>query len=153
MGQYWLPVNLDKKEYIHAHGLGDGLKLCEFGYSAGGVMTALAMLLSPAPGRGGGDWHVDSPLIGRWAGDRIVFVGDYAEDGDYEWNPETDDAPSKVYGLCSEGDYVNLTEQVRDLIVQEGLYTFRTADWGVVRERVGYNGASVVLAPDLIIRG
>ena len=29
MGQYWLPVNLDKREFVNPHKLGAGLKLWE----------------------------------------------------------------------------------------------------------------------------
>ena len=31
MGQYFKVLNLDKKEYLHPHCCGDGLKLMEFG--------------------------------------------------------------------------------------------------------------------------
>ena len=86
MGQYHLTCNLDKREYLHPHKLGDGLKLMEFGCSAMGTMTALAVLLSEQNGRGGGDLHADDALsriyIGRWAGDRIAIIGDYWEPDD-----------------------------------------------------------------------
>lgn len=89
MGQYHEVVNLDKHEKLHPHALGDGLKLMEFGCSGDGTMTALAILLAGSckgGARGGGDFeHVhpmSSVLAGRWAGDRIAIIGDYAEDGD-----------------------------------------------------------------------
>lgn len=129
MGQYHYAVNLDKRQYINPHGLGDGLKLWEqAGHSLGGVPTALVVLLSCSNGRGGGDF--DSPAqneqwehfaqkypdsaeqyrsrivnlpgnfdpIGRWAGDRIAFVGDYAEDGDLAPEHEA----STIYRLCHD---------------------------------------------------
>jgi hypothetical protein len=40
MGQYYLIVNLDKKQFLHPHKCGDGLKLLEFGTSANGTLTA-----------------------------------------------------------------------------------------------------------------
>lgn len=40
MGQYHKIVNLDKKQFISGHAFGDGIKLMEFGGSAGGTMTA-----------------------------------------------------------------------------------------------------------------
>lgn len=79
MGQYYHIVNVDKKEYLYSHDLNDGLKLLEFGCSANGIMTALAILLADGNNRGGGDLHVEHPLIGSWAGDRIVVAGDYAD--------------------------------------------------------------------------
>jgi hypothetical protein len=58
MGQYHLVVNLDRKEFIHPHRFGDGLKLLEFGCSADGTLTGLAILLACSNGRGGGDLHL-----------------------------------------------------------------------------------------------
>lgn len=69
MGQYHKPVCIDTMETIHPHKLGDGLKLMEFGMSGSGTMAGLALLLAGE---------------GRWAGKRIVIVGDYAESGDIE---------------------------------------------------------------------
>lgn len=89
MGQYHFVCNLDRKEYLHPHRFGDGLKLLEFGscYAAGGTLTGLAILLSEQNGRGGGDLHGDlddtrasylmENYVGRWAGDRIAIIGDY----------------------------------------------------------------------------
>jgi len=109
MGQYYYIVNIDKHEYLHPHKFDDGLKLLEFGCSAYGVMTALAILLADGNGRGGGDicitglvsdlgelkphQRVDHKFenngkpyetrvpksAGRWASDRIVITGDYAD--------------------------------------------------------------------------
>lgn len=83
MGQYYLVVNLDKKQYLHPHRFGDGLKLREFGQSGFGTMYALASLLADGNGRGGGDIPSEDPLIGSWAGDRIVIAGDYADPGKF----------------------------------------------------------------------
>jgi len=109
MGQYYYIVNIDKHEHLHPHKFDDGLKLLEFGCSAYGVMTALAILLADGNGRGGGDICISGPVselgepkphqlvdhrydidgkpyetrvpksAGRWAGDRIVITGDYAD--------------------------------------------------------------------------
>ena len=79
MGQYYLIVNLDKKEFIYPHKFGNGLKLLEFGASGEGTMTGLAILLADGNNRGGGDLRSDNQVIGSWAGDRIVIAGDYAD--------------------------------------------------------------------------
>ncbi|NQV17775.1 MAG: hypothetical protein HQ534_04450 [Armatimonadetes bacterium] len=79
MGQYYVIVNLDKQEFLNTYSFNDGAKLLEFGCSSEGTMTALAVLLSDGNGRGGGDLHSEHPLIGSWAGDRIVISGDYAD--------------------------------------------------------------------------
>lgn len=81
MGQYYYVVNIDKKQYLHPHRFGDGLKLLEFGCSAMGTLTGLAVLLASGNGRGGGDLRSNDPIVGSWAGDRIVVAGDYADPG------------------------------------------------------------------------
>jgi hypothetical protein len=73
MGQYFLIVNLDKREFIHPCHFGDGLKFAEFSRNADGTMFALALLLSEGFRERG-----DDPIIGSWAGDRIVIAGDAA---------------------------------------------------------------------------
>ena len=127
MGQYWKCVSLDKHEYIDPHKLGCGLKLWEQLANHPGTGAALIILCAAMPeARGGGDldldenWHgpertfpehnaspgpmpnnypaIAARTIGRWAGDRIAIVGDYAEDSDLP--PEFE--ASKIYGACSE---------------------------------------------------
>jgi hypothetical protein len=85
MGQYYKPVNITKKEYLYSHTFGDGLKLCEFGFSSMGMMAGLAILLADGNGNGGGDISEDpvSGIVGRWKGDRIVIAGDYAPEGKF----------------------------------------------------------------------
>jgi len=81
MGQYYKVCNLDKKEFLNPHAFDDGAKLMEFGASSEGTMTALALLLADGNGRGGGDFPTttDNGIVGRWAGDRIIIAGDYAD--------------------------------------------------------------------------
>jgi hypothetical protein len=82
MGQYYKIVNVDKRQFLRPHAFGDGAKLLEWGCSSNGTLTALAMLLASGNGRGGGDLASHDPLVGSWAGDRVVVAGDYA-DGDF----------------------------------------------------------------------
>jgi hypothetical protein len=81
MGQYWYTVNLDKKEFVHPHALDCGLKLGEILHTP--VVGQALVLLCAAhhEERGGGDIQ-PNPTVGRWAGDRIALVGDYAKDDD-----------------------------------------------------------------------
>lgn len=79
MGQYYYVVNVDKKQYLNPHAFGDGLKLMEFGLSGCGTMAGLAVLLAQGNGRGLGDLHSEDPLVGSWAGDRVIVAGDYAD--------------------------------------------------------------------------
>lgn len=148
MGQYHVCVNLDKREFIHPYRLGDGLKLMEFGNSAGGLMTGLAILLAVSNGRGGGDLDFDesdeevASVVGRWGGDRIAIVGDYAEDTDL---PASFDAGT-IYERCVESQaeadqlqrdqerdgiwdpalpyYRDISPLVRKAIEADGVYRF-----------------------------
>ena len=97
MGQYHLTVNLDKKEFLMPHKLGVGLKLREQLGSSDSTPDALFILLACSNGYGGGDFFDnENHMVGRWAGDRIAVVGDYAEITDL---PMMFGANS-IYGLC-----------------------------------------------------
>lgn len=113
MGQYYYVVNVDKKEYLEPHKFGDGAKLLEFGSSGEGVMLGLAVLLALGNGRGGGDLRSDSPVIGSWAGDRVIIAGDYSD----PWVDPQDllaapvkDGPN-LYSQASES-YKDISEEV-----------------------------------------
>jgi len=108
MGQYWKVVNLDKREYLNPHTLGAGIKLWEQLANHPGPGTALIILCAAMPERrGGGDLALSSDedpsyeavakrTIGRWSGNRIALVGDYACDEDL---PRAEQA-STIYGRC-----------------------------------------------------
>lgn len=87
MGQYHKLYNKDKKEFVYAHHIDNGLKLLEQVGFEKSTSTALFLLVANSNGRGGGDAK-DHPMIGRWAGDRIVVQGDYAKPGDPAYIPE-----------------------------------------------------------------
>lgn len=111
MGQYYYIVNLDKKQYLHPHAFGDGLKLMEFGCSGEGTLLALAALLADGNGQGFGDLKSDDSLVGSWAGDRIVVAGDYAAPG--HWGVE-----GTLYDAC--GDFENISLRVRHVLESAG---------------------------------
>jgi hypothetical protein len=143
MGQYWLVVNLDKREYLDGHKLDVGLKLGEQIGSGHGTPDALFILVAAMrERRGGGDFDWDSnfygpertfehpvgaPInddyntiakrtIGRWAGDRIAVVGDYAEDSDLANSPVP---ASAIYGMCRDGKFTDVTDDVARVIEHE----------------------------------
>lgn len=109
MGQYWLLVNLDKREFVDPHKVASGLKLWEQLANHPGTGAAMIILCAAMPQpRGGGDFDLSNEesnpeyqeiaerTVGRWAGDRIALVGDYAEDTDL---PKKFHA-STIYNLC-----------------------------------------------------
>lgn len=68
-------VNLDRHEALDPGDLGDSPNPYSFVVDyGGGTMTALAVLLAASNGRGGGDLHIDDPLVGSWAFDRLGIV-------------------------------------------------------------------------------
>jgi len=89
MGQYFLIVNLDKKEYLHPHKLASGLKFWEI-LASNSATRALAFLLRQSSEGGGGDYgkatyqEDKKSYCGRWAGDKITIVGDYDNSKIYE---------------------------------------------------------------------
>jgi hypothetical protein len=125
VGQYHIPINLTKKEFIHPHRLGNGLKLWEQGASQFGVSQAIHALLAVSNGRGSGDYHDDPEFVGRWGGDRIAIVGDYAEPGDLP----AEDRAECIYRAreITEGDALKYypTEEERE----ERLGPYKPGDW------------------------
>jgi len=160
MGQYHYLINLDKKQFVHPHRIGNGLKLKEqvgWNYS---TATALVMLLAASSrdgGRGGGDFAALHPLIGAWAGDRIAFVGDYAEPEDI---PGTD-AP-RIYEACSgetktsksgkqhPDGWTDISAQVREMMCAEFGVRYAGEGWLDIVEAKGRKSGPP-LAPDLVV--
>ena len=89
MGQYFAAVNTDKREFVCPWCIGGGAKLWEWAANVQGSIFTL--LLRKSDEGGGGDFYgyrrgcgeggsITGPLsriAGRWAGDRVVLVGDY----------------------------------------------------------------------------
>ena len=123
MGQYHYVVNLTKREFIHPHKLGCGLKVWEQMATHPGTGAALIGLLCYRETRGGGD--IEGQAVGRWFGDRIALIGDYAEDSDALDFP---DPVSKIVTLCRDlGDepeegtedmipYTDISDIVREML-------------------------------------
>ena len=109
MGQYHITVNLDKKEIIHPHKIGNGMKMLEQVGWEGATANALFLLLCCSNNRGGGDAR-EHDMLGRWAGDRIAVVGDYSENYDL---PGIDAA--RLYTIAQE-QYTDISPQVLDMM-------------------------------------
>lgn len=107
MGQYHHLVNVDKKEVVNPHGLGLGLKQYEHTAvnSGGSLADAMYILMMTSPARGGGDFP-QTDISGRWAGDRVLVLGDYTEDSDVSSIPNL----GSLYRE-SEG-YTDITDMV-----------------------------------------
>jgi hypothetical protein len=176
MGQYWVPVNLDKHEFIHPHKLGAGLKIGEQVGTHPGTGIALLILTTAQPeARGGGDldmdenWHgpertfptynatpgpmpetypaIAARTIGRWAGDRIAIVGDYAKNGDLAPRFKAKDIWKQCLG--DTPTWTDVTEDVCRVIEHELQGKFSGTGW----RRFTFDGeeepASHALKPDI----
>ncbi len=115
MGQYWKPVNIDKREFIDPRKLGCGLKLWEqIANPEVGRALVVLMAVMPEP-RGGGDLN-RNPFIGRWAGDRVVLVGDYSRDEDM---PDCPIPFGTLYRLTNEDtDGYNAFTDISDDVIE-----------------------------------
>jgi hypothetical protein len=69
-------------------------------------MTALAILLRQSSEGGGGDISGDDDLIGSWARDKIVIVGDYDD--------------SKLYEKAQK-QYRDISQSIYRVMVGEGV--------------------------------
>lgn len=79
MGQYFKLINLDKKEQVIPWSIKCVAKFYEWVY--GEHLKLLAYLLRKSDELGGGDIITDNlkelKYCGRWAGDRVLLIGDY----------------------------------------------------------------------------
>jgi len=81
MGQYHHPVCIDAEEGLDPAGMDSGLKEGEQGFNRPSTPAAIVALVCARGGNMPADCS-QSPLIGRWAGKRVLVQGDYAEDDD-----------------------------------------------------------------------
>ena len=109
MGQYYLIVNIEKKQFIHPHKMGSGLKLWEM-LAEGSPFRALGILLADGNGRGGGDIE-EHPLIGSWIGDTILVTGDYADGERYN-------IKENLYHFAKD-HYEDISIQLREILIKE----------------------------------
>jgi hypothetical protein len=81
MGQYHRPVCIEAEEGLNPAGMDSGLKEGEQAFSRPSTPNAIIALVCARGGNMPADCS-QSPLIGRWAGKRVLVQGDYAKDGD-----------------------------------------------------------------------
>lgn len=130
MGQYHGLFNLDKKEMVFPHELGFGAKQWEHTGFKGSLSDVLYALTAFRYSRGGGDFADDNGTFkGRWHGDRVAVIGDYAEMGDlpeawdvafvdHEYNGET----HKVFNMArsdedgTEPYFTDIGDEIRQYV-------------------------------------
>jgi hypothetical protein len=148
MGQYFYLVNLDKKQWVHPHEIGNGLKMGEqtdWQYST----EAVAKLLLGEPAEA-------DPLIGAWRGDAAVgFVGD----GGSVFTVEDMPVSKRLESLAGEEfqnrvrelpDWQNISADARRMM--SSLYGIRYEGGGwlnIVQDGTKHRPA---MTPDMIVR-
>jgi len=133
MGQYFIVANTTKKEFLHPHKFGSGLKFLEFTLDGCSVMSGLAHLLGQSSEGVADD---DKEVTGRWIGDHVVIVGDYDTSGIYD----------EAY---EENDYTDISNAViqhmgKDPYVQARLSENHRWD-GTGKHPVFQNGGSFMM--------
>src|ERR1700736_7088744 len=78
MGQYHRPVCIEAEEGLNAYDFDCGAKEGEIGFSRPSPVNAMVALVCARGGNMPADCS-QSPLVGRWAGKRVLVQGDYAE--------------------------------------------------------------------------
>jgi hypothetical protein len=106
MGQYHYLANLDTKEFV----MPSGAKQYEHTFYNGDLAHAMYLLTMTSPYRGGGDW-AETTVSGRWAGDRVVILGDYTVDEDL---PDYPYAGMAFNSIIKNG--TNITEMVNEAL-------------------------------------
>ena len=108
MGQYHILVNIDKKEFLHPHDIGLGLRQYEQTGFQGSLSDAMYLLSMSSPQNGGGDFPKIEDVSGRWCGDRIVIVGDYTPANAIPGFSDSD----SLYEIATR-NYTNIGEKIR----------------------------------------
>jgi hypothetical protein len=81
MGQYFKAINIDKDEWVYSHTYGSGLKLMEHSYIDNHFVESVCSLLQTG---------------NSWAGDKIVWAGDYADlESKEKWTDINENYPNK----------------------------------------------------------
>jgi hypothetical protein len=101
MGQYHHPVCIEAAEGLNAYDFDCGAKEGEMAFSRPSPLNVMVALVCARGGNMPADCS-QSPLIGRWAGKRVLIQGDYAKDDDI---PGWDGPPlSRLYSALTPAE-------------------------------------------------
>lgn len=120
MGQYYHPVDMQLREHVYSHSLDCGLKMAEILGSCHRVCDAVAILLADSdaePARPAD--LVQEGVTGRWAGHPVLYIGDYAADGDlpsWRWDVKEGDLYNMLGGSSDEDEPAPAWEEVSGLV-------------------------------------
>ena len=128
MKQWYMVVNFTKKEYIDPNKHGSTRGLWAQVSQKYGTGSALLLLLACSNERGDGDLkdHPTEKVVGRWAGDIVIVVGDCAETEDVS----TVDVQEFNQDYGEGGDkFTDISELVREVFEDNLLVRYIGDDW------------------------
>lgn len=101
MGEYWKPVNVTRKEFIHPHRLGNGLKLLEWNHPDTRVRKLMAERWPETDDvRAVSDYGGDMQLSGVRGPEKVTYE-DLYNDGDSSAEEDSELGPCR-YRMISE---------------------------------------------------
>lgn len=83
MGQYYLLINEDKKEYVCPYCIDGVAKAFEWCANIWAGIIAYLILKTDSGGGGDPDWE-KSKYAGKWAENRVMLIGDYDSSQKYD---------------------------------------------------------------------
>lgn len=118
MGQSYMLMNFDKKEYVHPHTLGCGYTFGQIVHSDS-VPYALMYLLH----RSSSPRDPLGPMGGRWAGDRVAIVGEYDAAGEHDHALGSDGNAQN--GWTDIGDALRAELRLHDCTPEKAVFEMR----------------------------
>ena len=118
MGQYYKTINLDTKQHLNAHSYDNGVKLMEHSWVGNNFVGAVEVLLQP-----GNPWYKT----------RIVWAGDYGDDGLFLDDPKFKEM---VRNEKDKVDYIDLVtdEDIEKKFAEMSLYSFADDFFNLVKK-------------------
>lgn len=103
MGQYFIPVNLDRQEFLSSYDYGSGAKLTEHSWLLNPMLRAVVTALAPQ---------------GPWYRNRLVWAGDYMDEGLFMNRIKGKTKKEKtLYECCGESSDNGDTSCIRKVIL------------------------------------
>lgn len=102
MGQYFLIVNTNKKQYLSGNSFGEGVADLQIvsGYHA----QALALLMCKMDDVR----NTEGTLLGIWSGDAVIAAGEYAEPDKYSIKTSTEKEPERNLYKMAKAEFEDI---------------------------------------------
>jgi hypothetical protein len=108
MGQYYIPSNIDKNEFLRSYDFDNGAKLMESAWIGNRLIGNVMVRLADETIIKASKKIASIPFAGTWANDRIVWAGDYMDE-DTLFPDNFEELGGDKCFLDDEGDSVSRT--------------------------------------------